>query len=180
MVIFRLTLQHLQDSTVALQNAAQYVSVNGYVLIIDSCDTAHRTSHPISAIDEALQLVAEAQSSKGKGNRRITLELLQGLESATSPLGSLYEVVFSNLDAEGNILCDITRFEGEQNRRLFFNHGLLFLTLLHRTYQIPVDLCKGYHELKAYVADKGAWTSLGSHCLVLKRKTAAASQKTSD
>ncbi len=164
-VLFRLTLQHLQDATTALKIAARYLSSHGHVLIIDSCDMAKRTSHPIVAIDEALLLVAEAQRSKGKGNRRITLELLQDCEVL-----KLYEVAFSNLDIVGNILCDITRIEGERDRKLYFNHNLLFLTLLHRTYQIPVDLNKAYDELQDYLKDESAWTSPGVHYLVLRRK----------
>lgn len=170
-VLFRLTLQHLQDSTTALKNASHYITSNGYVFIIDSCDMAMRTSHSITAIDEALQLVAECQSKQGKGNRKVTLELLQSLESEKSPLSNLYEVVFSNLDAAGNILCDSIRFEGERDRRIYFNHSLLFLNLLHRTYQIPIDLNKAYNELQAYIEDEGAWTSPGIHFLVLKRKS---------
>jgi SAM-dependent methyltransferase len=76
-VLFRLTLQHLKDSSVALKNAADYLAPNGYVLIVDACDMAKRTSHPISALDEALHLVAETQNKNGKGNRKVTLELLQ-------------------------------------------------------------------------------------------------------
>lgn len=169
-VLFRLTLQHLKDSDSALRNAAQYLSPNGYVLIIDSCDMAKRTSHPTPAIDEALQLVAASQEKGGKGNRKVTLDLLKTLENKTSSLSNLYEVVFSNLDADGNVISDSVRFEGEPHRKLYFNHNLLFLTLLHRTYHIPVDLNRAYDELQDYLNDENAWTCPGVHFLVLKKK----------
>lgn len=170
LILFRLTLQHLKDPTTALKNAAEYLLSNGYIVIIDSCDAAKRTSHPIPAIDEALQLVAEVQKKQGKGNRRVTLELLQTLETEKSPLNALYEIVFTNLDAQGNVLCDSIRFEGSENRTLYFNHSLLFLNLLQRTYHIPIDSNSAYQELKGYLNDEGAWTSPGMHFLVLKKK----------
>ena len=170
-VLFRLTLQHLKDPVAALKNAAEYLPSNGYILIIDSCDRAKRTSHPIPAIDEALQLVAEVQKKAGKGNRAVTLELLQTLEAKTSPLSEFFEVISSNLDIHGNIISDSIRFEGKQNRMLYFNHSLLFLNLLHRTYHIPIDLNRAYTELQSYLNDENAWTSPGMHFLVLKKRS---------
>lgn len=105
---------------------------------------ARRSSHPISAIQEALQLVAERQREKGKGNRKVTLNLLTELEIEKGPLSDLYEVAFSSLNSEGEILYEIIRFEGELDRRRSFNQGLLFLNILHRTHQIPVDLSAAY------------------------------------
>lgn len=169
-VLFRLTLQHLKDPAMALENAANYLSPSGHVLIIDACDMAKRTSHPISALDEALRLVADVQNKNNKGNRKVTLELVEMLKDDQSPLSQLYEVAFSNLDDSGNILCDTIRFEGLEKKRLYFNHSLLFLNLLHRTYQIPVDLDKAYNELKAYFDDQSAWSTPGMHYLVLKKK----------
>lgn len=169
-VFFRLTLQHLKDPVMALKNAANYLSPTGHVLIIDACDMAKRTSHPISALDEALRLVAEAQNKNSKGNRKVTLELLQMLKNDQSPLSQLYEVAFSNLDDSGNILCDTVRFDGLEKKRLYFNHSLLFLNLLHRTYQIPVDLDNAYNELRAYFDDQSAWSTPGMHYLVLRKR----------
>lgn len=171
-VLFRLTLQHLKHPLAALENAFHYLSSNGYVAIIDSHDMAASSSHPISAIEEALALVAEAQKrSDNDGNRRVTFDLLQALESQQSPLNHFYEVVSSNLDVHGNVVGDCVRFQGERDRRRYFNHGLLFLTLVNRAYHIPVDLNKAYDELQNYLNDKNAWTSPGMHFLVLKKKT---------
>lgn len=169
-VLFRLTLQHLHKPLLALQNTWHYLLPNGYVLIIDSCDLAKKTSHPITAIDKALELVAEFQRNNGIGNRKITLEILQMLENQQSQLSELYEIFSSNLDATGKVLHENIRLEGEQTRKLYFNHNLLFLTLLHRTYQVQIDINEAYNELKEYLADENAWTVLGMHYLVLKKK----------
>ncbi|MBA3237362.1 MAG: methyltransferase domain-containing protein [Parachlamydiaceae bacterium] len=169
-VLFRLTLQHLKNPLLALQNTWHYLQSNGYVLIIDSCDSAKKTSHPITTIDVALKLVAESQRNKGIGNRKITLEMLQMLENEQSHLSDLYEIVSSNLDVTGKFLHENTRLEGEQSRKLYFNHNLLFLALLHRTYHVQIDLDKAYNELKEYLEDENAWTVLGMHYLVIKKK----------
>lgn len=132
--------------------------------------SAKTTSHPITAIDRALELVAESQRKNGIGNRKITLEILQMLENQQSPLSELYELVSSNLDKTGKVLYENIRLEGEQVRKRYFNHNLLFLTLLHRTYQVQIDINKAYHELKEYLEDQNAWTVLGMHYLVLKKK----------
>ncbi len=169
-VLFRLTLQHLKNPLLALQNTWHYLPSNGHVFIIDSCDGAKKTSHPITAIDEALELVAESQRNHGVGNRKITLEILQMLESHQSQLSGLYEVVYSNLDATGNVLDEVLRLEGEQARKRYSNHNLLFLTLVHRTYQVKVDMSKAYDEIREYLDDENAWTVLGMHYLILKKK----------
>nr|MBA3816603.1 hypothetical protein [Parachlamydiaceae bacterium] len=145
-------------------------SPKGYVLIIDSYDPAKRTSHSISELDHLLALVAEKQVNSDKGHRKISLEVLQLIENQQSPLSDLYEVVFSNLDVKGDVVNENIRLIGEDRRKLFFNHNLLFLTLVHRTFQVPVDLSKGYDELIDYVADENAWWVIGMHCLVLQKK----------
>lgn len=169
-VLFRLTLQHLSDPNGALRNAFHYLAPEGHVLIIDSYDRAGRSSHPIAAIEDALQLVAERQREKGLGNRKVTLDLLKDFELGKGPLCKLYDVAFTNLNAAGEILCETLRFSGERDRRLSFTQNLLFLDLLHRTYQIPIDLDKAYDQLKTYLEDETAWSSPGMHFLVLKKK----------
>lgn len=168
-ILFRLTLQHLNEPLLALQNAWQYLDSNGYVLIIDSCDLAKKTSHPITAIDKALKVVAESQISHGKGNRKITCEIVKILENKESPLSEFYEIIFNEFNLTGNVKYEHCLVEGPKSRKLYFNHNLLFLTLLHRTYQISVDLSKGYDELNDYLKNENAWTALGTHHLVLKK-----------
>lgn len=170
--VFHFTLQHLQDPISALKNAVAYLEPNGYVLIIDSCDMTKKTSHPIPVMDEALQSVADLQIKAGKGNRKASFELLQSLETNTSPLNEFYEVVSSNIDQDGNLVSDNVWFVKNHNRIPYFNHSLLFLTLLNRTYGVPVDLSRAYDELEDYLHDENAWTSPGMHFLVLKKRTA--------
>jgi len=92
------------------------------------------------------------------------------LENQQSTIGQLYDLVFSNLDIHGNTQYESICLKGERNRKLYFNHGLLFLKILSLTYQLPVDLSKAYDELKDYLDDKNAWNIPGMHLLVLKRR----------
>ncbi|MBS3903722.1 MAG: class I SAM-dependent methyltransferase [Simkania sp.] len=170
-ILFRFTLQHLTDSIRALKNAWHYLVPGGYLLIIDSCDIARRSSHPISAIEDALQLVAERQREKGWGNRRVTLDLLKTLTMGKTFLDHPYELIFSNLDQEGKVLCSTIHFTERRNPKLGFGLNLLFLNLLHRTYQIPIDLDKAYDQLKDHLKDEKARTSPGIHFLILKKAT---------
>lgn len=169
-VLFRLTLQHLEHPILALNHAWQYLSPAGHVIIIDSCDLARISSHPIKEVETILQSISELQKESGKGNRKITLEILNILECKQSPLSELYEILFSNLDREGNHQQDSICLKGEHNRQLYFNHSLLFLKLLSLTYHIPVELGKAYDELIVYLEDENAWIIPGMHFLVLKRK----------
>lgn len=169
-VLFRLILQYLKDPFVALENAFHYLSSNGYIVIIDSYDMARKSSHPVPVIDEAITLVAEVQKTAEKGNRKVTLELLQMIERKTSSLSAFYEVVSSNLDINGNVIGDRVCFQGAKGRALYCNNSLLLLTLWNRIYPISVDLNKAYDELQDYLNDENAWTSPGMHFLVLKKK----------
>lgn len=169
-ILFRLVLQHLKQPLLALQHASHYLKSNGYILIIDSYDPARKTSHPIPTMDEAFERIAAAQRNNEVGNRKITFDILHMLEDPQSTLSGLYEVVFSNLDTTGKCLHENTRLEGEGARRRGFNHCLLLLTLFHRVYQIPIDMSKAYEELQEYLQDEEAWTTVGMHCLVLKKK----------
>jgi ubiquinone/menaquinone biosynthesis C-methylase UbiE len=168
-VLFRFTLQHLTNSTTALQNAWHYLLAGGYVLIIDSCDVAHRSSYPIIEIEKALQLVEERQREQGQGNRNITLDLLKTLEIGHAPLSKLYKAMFSNLNPDGQILCEPIRFQGKRDRHLGFTQGLLFLKLLNQTYQIPIHLDEAYDQLKLFLKDETAWVCPGIHYLVLRK-----------
>jgi hypothetical protein len=169
-VLFRLTLQHLEKPLIALNNAWHYLSSEGHVLIIDSCDLAKKTSHPILEIEKVLILVSEIQKENGHGNRKITLEVLAMLENKQSSVNEFYDLVFSNLDSKGKIQHESICLKGKENRKLYFNHGLLFLKLLSLTYQLPVDLSIAYDELKNYLEDENAWVIPGMHLLVLKKK----------
>ncbi|MCH9614550.1 MAG: hypothetical protein SP1CHLAM54_14890 [Chlamydiia bacterium] len=167
-VLFRLTLQHLNDPVKALLNAATYLEPDGHVVIIESFDKAHKNSPPLPAVDEALRLALKAQT---KGNRKVSFELFQAMYSDASELSKVYEIEFSNLDLEGQLTHSTTIFEGDINRIRYYNHALLFLTLLQRTYGISIDLSKLYDDLQVYVRDENAWSMPGTHFLVLKKKS---------
>lgn len=168
-VFFRVTLQHLENSNKALKNASDYLVPNGHVVIIESFDKAHKDSPSMSAIDEAM-LLAYEQKSRGYGNRIVSFELLQAMNSGITDLVNTYEIAFSNIDIHGNIIFETTRFEGNIARLRYFNHILLLLTMFQRIFHIPVNLDKAYDELQVYLRDENAWTRPGVHFLVLKKK----------
>ncbi len=169
-VLFRLTLQHLANPTKALENAWHYLKPGGFILIIDSFDPARRSSHSLEAIAAAMQLVAECQREQGRGNRKVTIELMKELEIDKGPMSDLYEVVCSNLNPQGEILSETFRFEGERDRKLLFNQLLLLLILVNRTYQVPVNVDSAYDQLRVFIQDKTAWLLPGMHYLALKKK----------
>jgi len=169
-VLFRLTLQHLKDPTKALENAWHYLKPGGFILIIDSFDKARKSSHSLNANEAAMQQVAERQREQGRGNRKVTIQLLNDLEINKGPMSDLYEVVFSNLNPAGEVLSETFRFEGERDRKLLFNQLLLLLTLVNRTFEVPVDLDTAYDQLKDFLNDEAAWILPGMHHMVLKKK----------
>lgn len=170
LVLFRAVLQYLKNPIAALENAFKYLTRDGNLVIIDSCDRAWKTSHPIPTFDQALLTVAEKQKISGEGNREITLKLLQQVEQEGSYLNHLYELVYTNLDQQGNILIDQYRIEGDQNKELYFNHVLLLSRIIPNTFDVPVELNSVYDELLDYIADANSWTSIGVHFLVLKKR----------
>lgn len=164
-ILFRLTLQHLEQPFLALEHAWHYLVPNGYLFIMDSCDAIRNSSPPMHELERTLKAVAEYQKEKGKGNRQISSEILAQLQEPESPLQSLYELVFNNLSKDSHL----TKFEGTEQRKLYFTHNLLFLTLLSRKYLMPADLNRGYDEAKVYLEDEGAWTTPGTHYMVLRK-----------
>lgn len=165
-ILYRLTLQHLSHPKLSLQLAHEYLKKDGYVFIIDSCDSAKISSHEMRSLEEAFRYY---NGRTQLGNRRITMEILEDLQDKGSLLGSLYEVVYTSLDVQGNRLEKGIRFESEQDRRRYFNHTLLLLGILKKGYAVPVDLSEAYDELQVYLKDEGSWVSPGTHLLVLKK-----------
>ncbi len=169
-VLFRLTLQHLKNPRLALQLAHQYLKQDGYVFIIDSYDPAYSSSHEIPSIEEASRQHNERNKANLKGNRLITIEILEDLQNENSLLSNLYEVARTSLDVQGNRLEKGMRFESEQDRKRYFNHAMLFLGILSNGYDVSVDFSKAYEELQVYLKDEKSWVCLGMHFLVLKKK----------
>jgi SAM-dependent methyltransferase len=169
-VLFRLVLQYLGNPIGALQNAAQYISQDGHVVIIDACDSTMQSSHELPIISEAMKGLAKKQEADHRaGNRLVTLNLLRELETSGSPLNQLYEVVFTNLDKDGRVIDEFLRIDGRHNA-LYFNHLLLFSQILLRKWEYPIDLNEAYNQAVGYLNDDNAWTRMGSHLLILKKK----------
>ena len=168
-VLYRLTLQHLKDPKRSLELAHQYLKKDGYVFIIDSYDPAKVSSHEIHVFEEASRQHNERNRATLKGNRRITIEILEDLQNRNGSLSNLYEVVHTSLDGQGNRLEKGIRFESEQDRKRYFNHALLFLSILKKGYEVPVDLSKAYSELQVYLEDETSWICPGMHLLILKK-----------
>ena len=168
-VLFRLTLQHLKNPRRSLELAYQYLKQGGYVVIIDSYDPAKSSSHKIHSFDEASRQHNERNQATQKGNRRITIEILEELQNKSGSLSSFYEVIRTSLDVQGNRLEKGIRFETEQDRKRYFNHALLFLAILNKGYNVSVDFSKAHKELQVYLEDETSWISPGMHFLVLKK-----------
>lgn len=170
-VLFRLTLQHLNNPRTALKYAWKYLKPNGHIVIIDSCDSARKTSHQTPCIENALEQVNVLQEKKSdQGNRRITIELLNEMFNTESDLGQLFALVDSNLDRNGMVLKNSIVFSGDEDRARLFAHMLYLLALLQKKYQIPVDWERAYEEIRGYYEDENAWLSPGLHFLVMRKK----------
>ncbi len=168
-ILYRLTLQHLQNPKHALEIAHQYLKEEGYIVIIDSYDPARRSSHHFPLMEEASRQHNEQARLLQKGNRYITIEILAELQNKNSNLSALYEVVHTSLDAQGNRLEKGIRFESEQDRKRCFNHTLLFLTIMKKAYEVSVDLSKAYEELQICLEEENYWNCPGMHLLILKK-----------
>jgi SAM-dependent methyltransferase len=168
-VLYRLTLQHLKNPKLSLELAHQYLKKDGYVFIIDSYDPVKISSHKIRSFEEATRQHNERNRATLKGNRRVTIEILEDLQYGSSSLSNLYEVVHTSLDVQGHRLEKGIRFESEQDRKRYFNHALLFLSILNKGYEVPVDLSEAYSELQVYLEDEKSWICPGMHLLVLKK-----------
>lgn len=168
-VLYRLTLQHLKNPKLSLKLTHPYLKRDGYVIIIDSYDPARISSRKIHSLEEASRQHNEQNRATLKGNRRITIEILEELQNKNSPLSSLYEVVHTSLDIQGNRLEKGICFENEKDRKRYFNQNLLFLSILNKGYGVPVDFSEAYNELQAYLEDENFWICPGIHYLVLKK-----------
>jgi ubiquinone/menaquinone biosynthesis C-methylase UbiE len=165
-VVFRLTLQHLKAPKAALEYAYRYLKPQGYLLIIDSCDKAHKSSCSCHTLALAVQALNEKNS---KGNRYITLEILNELLSE-GPLSQQFQVETSNLTPKGLPKAGFKQmiFQGA-DRSLYFSHALLFFGIVKKEWDIPINLSTAYDELQVYLKDETSWICPGMHFLVLKK-----------
>lgn len=173
LVTLRFTLQHLKNPHLALENAWHYLKPGGSLIIIESYDETKKMSRKIPALEEAFRQIAKVQSEKGKGNRAVTMEIMQALE--TTPLSDLYEIGFTNISFSGALLEESFRLEGAPTRKLLFNQIFLAFNLFERMYHIPIDLSQAYDELKSFSQDETSWIAPGLHFLLLHKKTSISS-----
>lgn len=166
-VIFRLALLHLKNPRQALKNAYAYLKPGGHVIIMDACDTVRKSSHAIYELDQLFEILNGNQYTSS--NRKISLEVLRELEGKQGFLPELFDVVFSNLNSEGQLVYDM-RFDGPENQRKGFNHHLLLLAVFHKRRGFPINFDKAYDELKTQALDPTSWFIPGFHYLVLKKR----------
>ncbi|MBS0624671.1 MAG: class I SAM-dependent methyltransferase [Verrucomicrobia bacterium] len=161
-VLYRLTLQHLKEPRLSLKLAHEYLKEGGHVFIIEACDAAKVSSHRIHSFEEASR---QQNRTSSKGNRRISMEILNELQDEAS----FYQIAHTSLDVNGNRLEKGIRFESEEDRKRYFNHALLFLSILKKGYGVLVDLSEAYSELQVYLEDENSWVCPGIHLLVLRK-----------
>ena len=167
-VICRLVLQHMENPRMALTHAYEYLQEGGRIVIMDAYDAASRSSHRLPSKEEAVRLHNEKNQAHKTGNRLITLELLKELKSEA--FGDLFELEFTSLNDEGEILSQVVKFQGLHDRELSFSAFLMYLAFLQKGWDIPVDFSQGYDECKAMLDDESAWSCPGVHYMILKKK----------
>jgi hypothetical protein len=143
----------------------------GHIIIIDAYDPARTTSHTISSFEEASRKHNERNKKEDKGNRRITMEVLNELKKCNDTLGKLYEVEFTNLNEQGQVLKTVVKFENQQERRLYFTVSLLYLELLNKGWEIPFDFSKTYEELQVLLENEKVWICPGIHYMIFKKRS---------
>lgn len=169
-VLFRLTLQHLKNPRLALEHAYRYLKDGGYVVIVDAFDPAKKVSHEMPSLEAASRQLSEKNKNENKGNRRITMEILEELQKGEGRLGQLYQVEFTSLNEQGQVLKNIIKFEDKRERKLSFTQALLVLDIFKKGYGVAVDFSKAYEELKVLLEDEKAWICPGMHVMILKKR----------
>lgn len=167
-VFCRLVLQHLQNPKLALEHASEYLKEGGYVVILDTFDHAHPC--PFPTLDKATIEHNEKNKKENLGNRQITIELFNEIKNKTGKLSDLYEVVYANFDEQGQIFENVLKFEGLKENKVKFTISMIYLSLLIKSWNIPVDLSTAYDELHVVLEDDQTTTSnTGIHYLFLKK-----------
>jgi len=141
---------------------ARFLWINGLAK-----DTPDRSTE-LPSKEEAVRLHNEKNQANKKGNRLITLELLKELKSET--FGDLFELEFTSLNDQGEILSQVVKFQGLRDRQLSFSAFLMYLAILQKGWDVPVDFSQGYDECKVILEDESAWIRPGAHYMILKKK----------
>ena len=61
-------------------------------------------------------------------------------------------------------------YQSKDDRELYFTNTLLFLDIVKKGWDIPIDLSNAYDELHVYLDDEMAWVQAGTHILVARKK----------
>lgn len=168
-VLARLSLQYMNDPRAVLEHAHAYLKEGGHLVIMEIYDPASQTSHTYPYLDELTQLHNDTNKSASKGNRKISLEIVQEMNAA--PLNHLYELVYTNLDAAGTMTERVLKWETPEENRQDFTISMLYFSLLQKYLDIPVDLKRGYQELLPILSNTGVWSAPGMHYLILQKKS---------
>lgn len=167
-VIFRLTLQHLQQPKQALQHAYHYVKPGGLIVIIDSCDKARRSSHKNASVEEVLSQLNSKNETLLKKDRYITLKILKDLINQDSTLPP-FKILNSNVDSDGNPLEIKICHDNKTMGKYLFRHTMLFLKMIQMKCGIAVDFPQAYRDSQMYLTETEGWHSPGVHWLMLKK-----------
>lgn len=171
-VIFRLTLQHLKQPRIALEHAYRYLKKGGHVYIVDSHDSSRQSSCPIPILDKAVEALNQQNRNRGKGNRLISLEIQKELNNQNSSLFPCFAVQMSNLDDNGHDTPDCPQvvISSRDVGACYRDYCMLFLQILNKGWNIPIDFDEAYEEASYFTQDNDAWLRSGKHILLLERK----------
>lgn len=158
-IIFRFTLQHLQNPKLALKHAYQYLRPKGCICIIDAEDSSNGHSHPLTILEKALlQAKSLQEKDKTKGNRDFTAKLEEDLNNPKSDLQSFFDQLHNSISTETIPGSKIS------------THLLLFSGLVNKRYGISLDFDKHYDEVQTLSSAPGSWFKFGIQRITLQKK----------
>lgn len=170
-VIFRLVLQHLEHPYEALKHAYHYLKPQGRIFIIDASDTHRLCYPPLETMKKGVKELNLFKAKKGQGDRKITLRILQDLTADQGPLKNLYKVVASSVDENDQwTYASRAIYRSDKDKEIYFHQILLFLVLLKKVWQLPVNIKEAYQELILFLKREDSYFSPGFHWLCLAKK----------
>ena len=164
-----MTLQHMKNPEVVLENAHRYLRPEGRLLIIDSYDPMRECSYKTPYLDEAMAKLQSKNKEIVKGNRHISFALQKSLMD--EELSPYYEIESTNLtyDGERENSSDDLMIRSEQSGRDYLLYNLLFFQLLKKVWNIEIDFEAAYEEASYFSQNVDSWMRSGKHYLILKK-----------
>ena len=168
-VILRLVLQHLDDPFQALKHVSKYLKPGAYVYIAEAADSLSAISCDSSYMDELKKRIRLQHLAKEKSGRRISLSILNSLDTAAGELSQTYSLEYSNLqgNSSGEFSGRPLIFYSAEEKFQYFKMSLVFFGLAGDMYGLSIDLDRLYDDMFTFL-ETDAWTSLGWHRLVLQ------------